>query len=359
MAPVDRTSFVIATVALVAACLLAPVGASAAVVAPSLRSPDAKAPPAVEGGSVQFEWGGTLQGDADAIDRSFFRVELIAAANAPGGAQTAWSADKIENFVQTEPGATVSAASMGVPSAGEYRWRVCAWGVVDASVNNVIQQLPGGCSPSRALTTVAASSAARVPGELKLEERRQVAGAVRTVTVERPSQETVEPADDVVEEAVEEIEEEVPPATFQDVGATTIEANKRSALSGVSAADEVDHAASRTAERGGDAGVTGLLVGALGTSLPLVPIPFWTLAILLAIVPILRTWRRSVLEMFEWSDGSIDGRGTMPSTSDDLVPVRVASGIKVGSTTADGDEHALAHESDPPARAREGGRLAA
>jgi hypothetical protein len=335
-------------IALFAACFALPSTASA-VTAPVLANPAANADPVTEGGTVEFTWSGTLQGDPTALDRSFFRVEVIATANMPAGAQSAWPDNKLEAFVPTDPGSDVTTASMGVPAAGEYRWRVCAWGVDDVATDNVIKQLPGGCSTSRAITTVAASSSAQVPGELKLENRTQVAGATRTVVVTRPADDApVEPVVDDPGPAAPPSTEEVPPATFQDVRRTTIESGSGSAVAGLG--DEVDPTASRSRAVG------GAVIGALGSNIPLVPIPFWTLAMLLACVPILRAWRRSVLGMFEWSDGSIDGLGTMPDVHGALAPVAVASGVKDRSMTADADAPATAVTAP---HAPDGGRHAA
>src|SRR4051812_39736892 len=127
-----------------------------AATAPSLQKPEAAGPAATEGASLEFEWNGTLQGDPDALDRSFFRLEVIKATEMPSGAQSEWPT--VENFFQTEPGQATTSATLGVPSAGEYRWRVCAWGVVDDVASNVISQLPGGCSAARSFSTVAATT---------------------------------------------------------------------------------------------------------------------------------------------------------------------------------------------------------
>lgn len=315
--------------------LLAVPALAAAATAPSLKSPAANADPATEGGSMKFEWTGELQGDPAAIDRSFFRIEVIAASDMPSGAQTAWPSDKLENFVQTEPGKAVSSASLGVPTAGDYRWRACVWGVVDAQVDNVIQQLPGGCSASRVITTVAANATVLVPGELKIENRTKVSGGTRTVIVERPSDDATDQEPTVTQpsEPVEPVEQVLAPTAFQEVGETSISSGKGSALGGLGGG--IDQAADRK-------GLAGAVIGGLGATLPFVPIPFWTLALLIACLPILVAWRRSVLAMFDWSDGSIDGLGTMDDVHGSLALVPVASDFKERSTVADGDAPAPA-----------------
>jgi hypothetical protein len=347
-----RLLVAVSACALALACL--PVTAVAAASAPTLVRPAVKAAPGIEGGSMKFEWAGALQGDPAAIDRSFFRVEVIASANMPAGAQTEWPANKIENFAQTPPGQVVTTASMGVPSAGEYRWRVCSWGVADVVVTNSIQQLDGGCSASRVFTTVAATTTNQIPGELRIEERRQVSGAIQTVFVDAPAQS--QPADvapqmpaepaPAVGAPREPVEEEVPPARFEDAGRAST-AGGGAALDGL---EGLDPASDRQ-------GLTGAIVGVLGVTLPFVPIPFWTLALLLACVPILRSWRRSVLGMFDWPDGSIDGHGTMANVHGELALVPVASEVKQRSMTADGVAPAPAPSSPPDAPGR--GRHAA
>jgi hypothetical protein len=330
--------------ALIGALFVAPAAAFAA--APALTAPAAKAPPATEGGSTTFEWTGALQGDPDTIERSFFRLEIIESTKLPSGAQSTWPEGDVENFFQTEPGQNATSASIGVPAAGEYRWRVCAWGVVDDLVANEIQQMPGGCSASRSLTTVAAAATSSAIGELKMEERRQVEGEVRRVYVQRPSApapvtpEPVAPvAADPVAPVIEPIEELVD-AVFQDVGATSAEAGDGSALGLGAGSLSADQSSSRE-------GIGGAILTGLGTTLPFVPIPFWTLALLLACFPLLRLWRRSVVGMFEWPDGSIDGRGT--EYDDGLALVPLAQEVKVASTTADADAPASPNPVRPDA----------
>jgi hypothetical protein len=319
--------------------------------APSLSTPAADADPVTEGGSLTLAWRGDLQGDASALDRSFFRVELIAAAEMPPGAQSEWPEAKLANFALTEPGSAVHEASVGVPPSGDYRWRVCAWGVVDVMAANEIQQLPGGCSASRALKTVAAASTAGAIGKLDMEERHQVKGRVTTVYVPRDDAPTVtEPVQDPQPAAP--VADPEPPATFQPVGTTDRRAGKGSSLGLGGGSDieslDADDAASRD-------GIAGAVLGGLGSNLPLVPIPFWTLALLLACVPILVAWRRSVLGMFDWADGSVDGLGTMSDPLGELAYVPVAKDVKIASMTADGmapAPHSLGTDDAPEGRRR-------
>lgn len=64
--------------------------------------------------------------------------------------------------------------------------------------------------------------------------------------------------------------------------------------------------------RSGGTGALGSVGRGLGATIPGLPIPFWVLALLAACVPMVIVWRRSILAMFDWEDGSIDGYGTMP-----------------------------------------------
>lgn len=347
----------------VLAAFLAVPATAAAATPPTLRSPANDAAPATEGGSVEFEWSGALQGDPDALDRSFFRLELLREADMPSGAQTAWPSDLLENFVLTEPGKATTSVTLGVPSAGGYRWRVCAWGVSDDQLANEIRQLPGGCSASRAFTSVAASAAKQPVGELKIENRTQVAGEVRRVFVERPGSaapQSVAPAPVVPEEPVvetppavqEQVDEPLAPTRFSDVAQTRAQLGRGSALNGVGGrqALDADPAAKRTMDD--RRGVVSRIIGGLGSDLPLVPIPFWTLLLPLACIPLLRLWRREALARFEWADGSIDGKGTVDDGMGELAPVLVASQVKVRSSTADGVAPAPATIPDAPGRRR-------
>lgn len=307
----------------------------AATVAPVLQSPAAGAATFTEGGSMTFEWRGSLQGDSDAIGRSYFRVEVIKAADLPSGSQTAWP--EAESFLQTEPGASETSGQMGVPNAGDYRWRVCAWGVVDDLVDNTIQQIPGGCSASRTFTTKAAAVQSTTIGEMKMETKTQVAGETKTIFVEKqPDPTTPAPTTTAPEPETKTVVEEIKDAVFQKVTSRDVK-RTGSAISGLAsgsgdaAADPL--AADQAAQRDG---IGGRVASGLTSTLPGVPIPFWTLALLLATFPIARAWRRSVLGMFDWADGSVDGAGTPADVLGDLPIVHDAHDLKIASKTADG-----------------------
>lgn len=311
-----------------------PASASAAT-PPVLESPASGASTFKEGASMKFEWRGALQGDPDTLSRSFFRVEIIKASDMPSGAQAQWA--QLENFVPTAPGRATTEVEVGVPSAGAWRWRVCAWGVVDDMVANEIQQLPGGCSASRAFESSAVAAGGQAITELAVEERTHVPGRVETVFVDRrrpatPKPEPAAPAPAAPVRAAPAPAERKVPTTYSAIQSRTV-TNDGSAL-GLGRDDLLaDAAADRK-------GISGSLGGALGATLPLIPIPFWTLALLLACIPVARMWRGSVLAMFDWSDGSVDGRGHHGAMLDDLSSVPLANGLKARSMGADGEASA-------------------
>lgn len=323
--------------------LVAPATASAAT-PPVLESPAAGAATFKEGGAMKFEWRGSLQGDPDTLGRSFFRLEIIKAADLPAGAQSEWT--NPENFVPTEPGKATTELELGVPTAGSYRWRVCAWGVVDDVVANEIVQLPGGCSASRAFETTAAAENNQTPGELKVEERVQVPGRVNTVVVTRPDPNATTPAPttpapDPVEPVDDTPEPAAPlPVTFTKLFDSTLNSGSgtRSAIGGLGGDSEAGGGSPFAADQASSReGLGGQIRSGLSYSLPFVPIPFWTLALLLACLPIASYWRGTVVGMFDWADGTIDGSGSIDDVDGDLATVPVATDLKIHSMTADAD----------------------
>lgn len=217
--------------------------------------------------------------------------------------------------------------TLGAPPAGAYKWRVCAWGVVDDLVANEIEQLPSGCSAARSMTIKAAATSDHTIGEIKHQESRVVQGTPTVIERTRPSEPT--PAEPTpVAPAPAEPE---PPASFQEVVERSVE----------TVGSAVDLSPDGSFDESEAGGFSGALAGGFGTTLPLVPIPFWTLALLLACVPVARVWRRSVLGMFEWPDGSEDGRGSFA----DLDDVAFARDFKAAGWDADDD-------ASPPARER-------
>lgn len=337
-------------VAFVVALFVVPSSAFAAT-PPVLEAPASGAATFKEGSGMKFEWRGALQGDADTLTRSFFRLEIIKASDMPSGAQSEWT--NLENFVPTEPGEAVGELTIGVPTTGSYRWRVCAWGVVDDVVANEIVQLPGGCSVSRAFETSAVADSNQTPGELKIEKQVTVPGRVETVTVTRPGPvQPAEPAPAPEPEVVAPTPEPTPeplPTTFSDIVERTLEGSGSALDLGNDAPLASDAASERE-------GLSGSVLNGLSGTLPIIPIPFWTIALLLACIPVARLWRRDVLGMFDWNDGTTDGSGSLDDEQGDLSSVQDTHGLKVPSTIADAEAPAPVSS---PFSAPERGRRAA
>lgn len=290
---------------LLTALLLVSAAPAHAATAPVLQAPD-DASAASVGGSLTFRWQGALQGDTDTLDRSFFRLEIAEPANVPGDQQAPWPV--LETFAHTDPGVAATSITVGVPAAGDYRWRVCAWGVIDRFLVNEVAQLEDGCSRSRTFSAKAATGTSHTIGELTQKNRVVVRRAPRVVEQTRTAPST--PAPQPVQPAPQPVivPEEAEPAAFQRVEPRDV-GDAGSALG-------LDRSGFEGGE--GRTGTAGTVLDGLGTTLPFVPIPFWTLALLLASLPIAVAWRRSVLAMFEWSDGSVDGQGTPFEQPDEL-----------------------------------------
>lgn len=295
-----RTSLLLAALLQAVAVACTPGTAFAAVTAPTLESPDVSPSGLVEGGSIEFRWTGDLQGDSSALGQSFFRIEVAASADVPDGSQSEWT--NLENVMQTPAGRSSSTITMGVPAAGTYRWRVCAWGVVDADVSNEIVQLPGGCSTSRPFTTTAVTRTTTTVEKVTVTETNSVPGPVKTVTVTRPAADTPTPTPTPTEQPVEEPVPAMVAAAPTPSVRTAPDGTPQSSVKLASDGLEITRAATRSRH-----GITGSILGGLTATLPIVPIPYWTLAILLGCYPIARAWRRNVSHMFDWPDSSTAG----------------------------------------------------
>jgi len=329
------------------------VATPAAGVAPVLTAPANAVGGFVEGGSMTFEWRGALLGDSDAIGRSFFRVEIAAVSDVPAGAQSTWT--KVERAEQTEPGTTETTLTMGVPAAGTYKWRVCAWGVVDDIAANEIQQMPGGCGAARSFSAIATVVNKAVPGELAQTTTRTEVAPPRIIEERRPATATTPEATDPVAadpaEPVEEVVEQGGAATFTKLISTSRRPGYQgSAVEGLGPKTITSTTASGRRKKGfGSAIASGL-----GATLPLIPIPYWTLGLLLVCFPLARLWRRNVLEMFEWTDGSVDGSGgEFDYMLTEIADRPLTHNVKTDSMTADSEETA------PPRPDVVGGRIAA
>lgn len=275
---------------------------AALAAAPAIQAPAADIT-VTEGATISYEWAGELQGSPDARERAYFVVEVIGAAKMPAGQQAPWP--DADTARPTVPGQAATSLQLGAPPAGAWRWRVCAWGVVDPNIANELVQIPDGCSPSRVLTSKVALSQGGEVGVIAEERKVAVRGEQTIITKTRPAPAPVE-EEPVVEPSPEPVVEEVVPEPVR------IQPRTKGAKRSSSSALGLDTAATdleRTAGRDQQDLASNVLDG-LNATLPGIPIPFWTLGFLLAALPIAVLWRRSVLGMFEWSDGSIDGFGT-------------------------------------------------
>jgi hypothetical protein len=289
----------------VALCLLVfgalmPVSAFADVSVQSITAPTLTAPAiaynATVGGSVKFAWDGALQGDPTQVARSsFFRVEIARAADVPAGLQSAWPT--LDSFRLTVPGQATNTITAGVPDVGDYRWRVCAWGIADVNTANEIAQLPGGCSSARSFTSQAAAVDKGNVAMVHEDNKVMVQQPVQVITKLRPT--VVDPQPKVIDVPATPVPKS--PATFTDVVKRVSTSPQGS--SSVSLAKQSTFTADSAANRG--SGVAGALANGLGASLPGIPIPFWTLALLAASIPLARRWRRNVLQMFEWPEDAV------------------------------------------------------
>lgn len=284
---------------------------------------------------MTFEWQGSLQGDPDTLDRSFFRLEIAKASAAAAGAQAEWT--DLDSSWQTTPGEDAGSVPVGVPNAGDYRWRVCAWGVVDDLVDNAIEQLPGGCSNARSFGTTAKPASVGTIGMMEQRTTVKVDGATTVVEQERPAARS--PAEPAGPRPVTTPRKLADPAFQPVTGRDTADHGTALAL------DSLDSESSASVERDGGGGLGGSVMSGLTATLPGIPIPFWTLAMLLACLPIAAAWRRDVLGMFDWPE-----EDEAADTGPGLQEVLVTSGVKDRSAATDGD--ATEDPGSDPARKR-------
>lgn len=281
---------------------------AAADTPPVITAPSAAAN-AVEGGTVEVHWKGDLQGDADAMSRSFFRVQIAPAAGLPAGQQADWDAVvELENA--TQPGEVATTLSVGVPSPGAYKLRVCAWGVVDDVAQNSIQQMPSGCSLARDLTATAAKAQQHSIGEITKQNKVIERAAPVTVVREQEAPASSEPVVSDPEPSVVETAPDPVQPVAQPTRTVTSPKVMKPLLPAVFETGETEDPASSVTHIGD----TGLEVGTgvaeqarsvftrvLSASLPGLPIPFWSLLVLFVCIPIARAWRTSVMSMFGWT----------------------------------------------------------
>lgn len=271
-------------------------GAAWAITAPTLVAPADDAS-STAGASQTFSWTGALQGDGGALARSYFRLEML------DHTASSWSN---ATFVITDAGASTNQLTMAAPSAGSYRWRVCAYGVADETVSLVIEQL--ACSSSFSLTTTAASSN-RVASDTTITVDRSVVvkGSNKRVVRERPSAvAATQPA------ATNTVIRRPAPVAFTASSESTTAA--RTAVT-----KALKSAAMDTGVTSDGDGVGAAISDGLNATLPGVPIPFWSLLLLGLAVPITRLWRRSLMGMFEWDDDDEVSEGSLDAEDERFV----------------------------------------
>ena len=276
--------------------LLAHVGVAPAATAPSLSSP-ASGADYTESTKITFEWSGSLQGDADAISRSFFRVEVALTSDVPSGTQTEWGDDILVNYARTNAGVQDTDVDMGTPEPGKYSWRVCAWGVVDDSVDSSLERLPSGCSSKRSLDAVAAVDSSDTTSSTVHETGDTITTTTGggTITKTVPGKTITLPAKNTTKTLPLTEDQKV---TAQEPSVASVFGSDGTSASATQLGEGVAPGKSSDSSSSGLGGLTS----ALGGSLPFVPIPYWTLALLGAAIPLALWWRKGTLGMFEWND---------------------------------------------------------
>jgi hypothetical protein len=283
------------------ACALLCAPVAGAATAPTLDSPADNAS-FTEGNKITYNWTGTLQGDSTALDRSYFKVELVPSSKKPTGAQASW--ENVSGYLYgiTEFGDGATKLEMGVPDAGSYEWRVCAWGVVDDQQDNSIVQLSNGCSASRGLTAAAAIAPQTTIGELKETNTSTVQGTNNVITKTTTTTTPAPPADNKIV-TLPKTDDQIVKFDKSMLGSSTFgSGGKHSALNMGDQGFELSGARDDTS--GGAFGGFSRFAGSLSKK---IPIPWWSLALLGAAVPLARIWRRTTLNMFEFDDRNDQG----------------------------------------------------
>jgi hypothetical protein len=266
-------------------------------------------------------------------------VEIAPEADVPGNVQAEW--ETVEAIQQTSPGQQSTSLTMGMPAVGTYRWRVCAWGVVDEAADPSLVQLPGGCSASRAIEVLAAAATSTTIGSVETRRTVQVPGQVirnvqeRVVDLPAPVQPVTRtprrtPAPEV---APPTAAEPLPPATFQELVSSSDDTAVRNTA--VALPDTLTNARPASVR---DGGFSRVVSSGLTTTLPIIPIPFWTLVLMLAAIPIARAWRRSTVGMFDWPEEHEHAHASsmrIPATIAATAVVQHAQLVKNASTASD------------------------
>ncbi len=297
-------------VAVLLALIGSPIAHAAEWTAPTPEAPAVGAE-YTAGDSVTFSWVGSLQGAPTELERSFFRVEIMARSSAPSDSQAAWP-DSYD-YAQTSAGdVTATSIELSAPTAGSWVWRVCAWGVDDGELDTSVEQLSGGCSNSISMTTAAraSSSGDTAPSSAEpititnttvekgetINETRFVGSSSNSSGGSKVVETTTSaPAKTVTRYITETTKEAAPVAKFDK---TTVASNGAGG-DGTEVADIGDDPIIVSTAGGGSSGVVSR---GLNATIPGVPIPFWSLLLLACSVPVVFLWRRSVVGMFVATD---------------------------------------------------------
>ena len=289
-APSRRRPALLVALALLVVGLLTPATASA-YTAPVLAS--GSGTNATEGQGITFDWSGGLQGDPSAISRSFFRVELAVKDDNPIGQQAAWT--RLTNYSITDAGDSTTTLQMGAPKAGTYEWRVCAWGVANANVDPAVEQLI--CSPARTVAIAAATAPTQSSTVLTQTTTHTVTTAPTHVTKTILLPAPAVPAPKITRIAVPH-KDPHGVARFEKSPVKAPTYGDKGSSSSVSLGNEGLNAGSNAS----GAGAFGFISRGLGSTIPGLPIPFWSLLIFLLVAPLTHLWRRSLVGMFEWPE---------------------------------------------------------
>jgi hypothetical protein len=265
-----------------------------------------------EGDEITFEWSGALEGDADAIDRSFFRVEMIESGDP-------WTS--LASYTITDPGVAATSAKLGTPDKGDYKWRVCAWGVVDDLVDNTLESI--SCSSSRNLTALDAESTTRPAPSTVTQDGGTITlpGPTRHVTETTTTDSKASSEPKVIEKTLPASVAKLPEVVTADTDGLD-----SSYGTGGSSAVGLGDSGGAGGLNGSGGGALGALGRGLGSSIPGVPIPFWSLLLLLVALPLAGMWRKSTLAMFDWPR----------EQGGDMFGADASEMVKVGGEAADG-----------------------
>lgn len=271
----------------VAAAADGSVTTTASYSAPTLQQP-ADASSSEELSPVTVTWTGALQGASGTHDQSFFVAQLATSSSVPSGQNAAWT--NVANTVQTVAGESATSITIGAPSAGSYKWRVCAWGVRDSNASFAVEQL--ACSPARSVTVTAAA----------------VTSSSGVVTIDRTTTTTAAPTIKHVTRPAGHSKPNIVKRTVVRHHPSTFVVDKvPAATAGALSSDSVVqldklHATRVSSPSGAGTQAIGALGGGIAAganwTVPGLSLPLWLFLIVLLPIPMALIWRRSALATF-------------------------------------------------------------